>query len=90
MSKKSIQLNSLKDIYNALEEDLITPSQAISISCKALRMIDFRTKNEPIIKEQVLKQIHNLDVLIEKYSEIPLFFGQQSEDFSIKDVFSVD
>ena len=90
MSKKSIQLNSLKDIYNALEEDLITPSQAISISCKALRMIDFRTENEPIIKEEVLKQINNLDVLIKKYNEIPLFFGQQNEDFTIKDVFDIN
>ena len=90
MSKKSIQLNSLKDIYKALEQDLITPSQAISISCKALRMIDFRTENETIIKEQVLKQIYNLDILIEKFGDVPIFFGQQNEDFSIKEVFSVN
>ena len=53
-------------------------------------MIDFRTENEPIIKEEVLKQINNLDVLIKKYNEIPLFFGQQNEDFTIKDVFDIN
>jgi hypothetical protein len=53
-------------------------------------MIDFRTENEPIIKEQVLKQIYNLDILIEKFGDVPIFFGQQNEDFSIKDVFSVN
>jgi len=86
MSKKSIQLNSLKDIYNALEQDLITPSQAIKISCKALKMIDMRFDNKPIIKEQVLKQILNLDVLIKKFGEVPIFFVQQNEIFDIKEV----
>jgi hypothetical protein len=88
MSKKSIQLNCLTDIYNALELDLITPSQAIKISCKALKMIDMRFDNEPIIKEQVLKQILHLDLLIKKYSEVPIFFGQQNDLFDIKEMFN--
>ena len=88
MNKKSIQLNSLTDIYNALEQDLITSNQAIKISCKALKMIDLRIEKKPLVKEKVLKQILHLDLLIKKYSEVPIFFSQESKDFDIKELFN--
>jgi hypothetical protein len=81
-----ISLNSLEDIYSALESDLIAPSVAVLVTCKALNMVDIRLKTEPYNKEEVLSE---LQYLIDNYNEdaeTPIFFGIQGE-FKINKIF---
>jgi hypothetical protein len=81
-----ITLNSLEDIYSALENDLITPSVAVSVTCKALTMVDIRLKDEPYSKEYVLSELQGLIDNYNPAGETPIFFGMEGE-FNIKNVF---
>lgn len=84
----TIRLESIKDIYAALESDLITPSQAVSFTCKALKMLDIRIDGSEIKKENVLEQLTSLDNLLKSQPETPIFFfSQNDKDFNIKNVF---
>jgi hypothetical protein len=83
---RTMQFNSLTDIHKALSQDIITTDQAIIICCNALQMIDFRFKDDPLSKEQVLSQIINLDHLLTNGCEHPIFFGQKDNVFNIKDI----
>lgn len=85
-NKKTIQINNLRELINYLENDLLTPSQAISIVCKALNMIELKNDNEPIFKDYVLMQLKLLLKLTKGKNEIPIFFlSQQDPDFSFND-----
>jgi hypothetical protein len=86
MNNKQLELYCLQDVYKALEEDKITPNQAVDITCKALKMLQI-SFDEILQKKDVLKRIVNLELLIEKYGEIPIFFNQQKSSFSIKDIY---
>jgi hypothetical protein len=83
----TIRLNSIRDIYEALESDLINPSDAIAITCKALKMVDLRIAGETVHKQNVLDQLLVLEKLVEVQYELPIFFGQQSGDFNISEIF---
>jgi hypothetical protein len=82
----TLQINNLYDVYTALKDDLITASTAITVVCKALVMVDMRIAGEPIEKEDVLRQIHYLNEIVEQGGETPIFFGQRG-DFAINKIF---
>lgn len=82
---KRIELNSLQAIYDALDKNIITPNQSVTITTKALQLFIAYIENQTFTKEKVLKQIKKID----QYKNVPYTFWQQSEDFNIKDVYDV-
>jgi hypothetical protein len=80
MKSKSIELKNLMDIYSALENDLITPIQAVNLTCKALKMFHIETDSLPS-KKEVLHQILYIDEVIKKGWEIPIFFCLDTDSF---------
>jgi hypothetical protein len=81
-----IQLNSLAEIRDALQKDLITPNMAELTTIKALGMWEISFGEKQLSKEYVLKQILRLEFLIAEYNMKPLHFNQQNEDFIISEI----
>jgi hypothetical protein len=77
-----IKINSIDDIIENLENDLITFDIAIQITCKALKMIHITFGNDT--KETVLEYLKELKQF---KNETPLFWGVLDLDlnnFSVK------
>ena len=82
---KRIEINNLQEVYNALEQNVISPQTAIDVISKALKMINV-SFGKKLVKEDVLKQIKKLDTLIKENNTVPLCFWQQNKDFRIADI----
>jgi predicted ATP-grasp superfamily ATP-dependent carboligase len=81
-----IQLNSLAEIHDALQKDLITPNMAELTTIKALNMWQISFREKQLSKEYVLKQILRLEYLIKEDKVKPLHFNQQNVDFIISEI----
>jgi predicted ATP-grasp superfamily ATP-dependent carboligase len=81
-----IQLNSLAEIHDALQKDLITPNMAELTTIKALNMWQISFGEKQLSKEYVLKQILRLEYLIKEDKVKPLHFNQQNVDFIISEI----
>jgi hypothetical protein len=81
-----IQLNSLAEIHDALQKDLITPNMAELTTIKALNMWQISFGEKQLSKEYVLKQIRRLEYLIKEGKVKPLHFNQQNVDFIISEI----
>ena len=64
---------------------IITPKMAVIATSKALSIIQIIFENENLSKEDVLKQIQKLDLLIKEHNIVPIHFMQQSKEFKIRD-----
>jgi len=64
------QYNSITEVIESLKTDEITPKQAVSIVCKAMRIIDL-TKPE-ITKQYVIDELVKIE---SNEIEKPIFFG---------------
>jgi hypothetical protein len=81
-----VKFNNLIDVYEALQQDLITPSKAVEIVTVAYNMIDVRFTQSNMTKDSVLNQIMYLNDLVIKGENLPIFFFSKGQ-FSIKDIF---
>jgi hypothetical protein len=85
---RQIEINSLMDVYSALQEDIITPDKAVEICSLALNMINLKFTNSKAEKNSVLNKILILDDLMKKGWELPIFFFSEAGEFSINDIFN--
>jgi hypothetical protein len=79
------QYNSITEVIESLKTDEITPKQAVSIVCKAMRIIDL-TKPE-ITKQYVIDELVKIE---SNEIEKPIFFGisldEENNNFNMREV----
>jgi hypothetical protein len=79
------QYNSITEVIESLKTDEITPKQAVSIVCKAMRIIDL-TKPE-ITKQYVIDELVKIE---SNEIEKPIFFGisldEENNNFNLREV----
>jgi hypothetical protein len=79
-------INSIEDIIYNLENDILTPSQAVEVACRSLNIprvaIDGATRTKEEIKSELIRLLN--------YKEMPLFWGTTPtyiKPFSIKEIY---
>lgn len=91
MSSEKITIEKLSDVTALLKKDIITPSVAIDVTCKALGMASIIVGDERLEKQNVINEIERLDYLLNNDLELPTFFyGSSGEDFKVNDLFTVN
>jgi hypothetical protein len=79
------QYNSITEVIESLKTNEITPKQAVSIVCKAMRIIDL-TKPE-ITKQYVIDELVKIE---SNEIEKPVFFGisldEENNNFNMREV----
>lgn len=86
---KSLNIESLKAVYDALQSDVLEPHQACQVIITSLGLIPYTTFNEDD-KETVLNEVLRLEKYIKRFNKLPFAFGQKSEYFTIEELYKVE
>jgi len=79
-----MELNTPQEVANLLKKDKISPKLAKHIINKMFTLFEIEYVGENPSKAEVLKQIELLQTI-----EKPIHFNQQTQTFSVKDVFKI-